>query len=376
MAGLQKLLVPAVVAALVVAAGLVFLRGEEQRTLTASFPRAISLYEGSEVRVLGVPVGEITSVTPTGTTVEVAMSIEEGVKVPADAQAVIVSPSVVGDRFVQLTPVYTGGPVLPDGARLGLERTSTPLELDEIYRSLDELTVALGPRGANREGALTRLLDSAARNWGGQGKAFHETVADLGKFTGTLENNKEELFGTARRLEAFVSTLARNDQTVRDFNQSLAQVSRMLAGERDELSASLRNLAIAMTEVSSFVRENRAMLGRNIRGLNRVTKTLVDQRDALDEILRVGPGALTNFQHVYNPQAGTHDTRANMGNLGHVLETDPALFFCTMVEQARPDSGACDIIKQALPRAGTFGDGASQYEVVDPTLGGLVGVAR
>ena len=245
MAGLQKLLVPAVVAALVVAAGLVFLRGEEQRTLTASFPRAISLYEGSEVRVLGVPVGEITSVTPTGTTVEVAMSIEEGVKVPADAQAVIVSPSVVGDRFVQLTPVYTGGPVLPDGARLGLERTSTPLELDEIYRSLDELTVALGPRGANREGALTRLLDSAARNWGGQGKAFHETVADLGKFTGTLENNKEELFGTARRLEAFVSTLARNDQTVRDFNQSLAQVSRMLAGERDELSASLRNLAIA-----------------------------------------------------------------------------------------------------------------------------------
>ena len=37
------------------------------------------------------------------------MSYDAEVNVPADAQAVIVAPSIVGDRFVQLTPVYKRG---------------------------------------------------------------------------------------------------------------------------------------------------------------------------------------------------------------------------------------------------------------------------
>src|SRR5699024_8026022 len=109
--------------------------------------------------------------------------------VPADAKALIVAPSVVGDRFIQLTPAYQGGPKLEDGAELGLKDTSTPLELDQIYKSLDQLTVALGPDGANSDGALTDLLSVAADNFDGQGKKFNQTITDLGKLTGTLENN-------------------------------------------------------------------------------------------------------------------------------------------------------------------------------------------
>ena len=33
-------------------------------TLTASFPRTVSLYEGSDVRILGVPVGKVETVAP------------------------------------------------------------------------------------------------------------------------------------------------------------------------------------------------------------------------------------------------------------------------------------------------------------------------
>ena len=91
--------------ALLVAAAFTFLGGEERKTLTAHFPRTVSIYEGSDVRVLGVPVGTVDTVTPSGTDVTVTMSYDAGVKVPEDAAAVIVSPSIVGDRFVQLTPV-------------------------------------------------------------------------------------------------------------------------------------------------------------------------------------------------------------------------------------------------------------------------------
>ncbi len=159
----------------------------------------MSLYEGSDVRVLGVAVGKIESVTPEGTRVKVVLKYDGDIKIPADAQAVIISPSIVGDRYVQLTPVYDGGDVLEDNVSLDESRTAVPLELDQIYSSLDRLTVALGPNGANANGALTDLLESTAANFGGQGAKFRQTLADFSTLSETLDDNKEELFGSLDR---------------------------------------------------------------------------------------------------------------------------------------------------------------------------------
>jgi phospholipid/cholesterol/gamma-HCH transport system substrate-binding protein len=376
--------VPVIVVALLAAGAWTFLLGgSETKTLTAHFPRTVSIYEGSDVRVLGVPIGTVDTVTPSGTDVVVTMTYDADVKIPEDAAAVIVSPSIVGDRYVQLTPVYTDGPELPDGATLETDRTAVPLELDEIYQSLDDLTVALGPNGANAKGALTDLLETTAANFGGQGAKFHQTIEDFSQLTGTLDDNKEELFGSARSLEGFIKTLADNDETVRQFNDSLASVSQMLSGERGELAASLRNLAVAMKQVSGFVKENRAILGRNIKGLNRVAKVLVKQRDALDEVLSAAPVALNNLALTYNPQAGTLDTRANLQMIGDQITSDPATFLCGIISQAdkpkQSNGQACSVIQDILkdlpaaPRVAAFArDQQREPEQYDPTLGGLV----
>jgi phospholipid/cholesterol/gamma-HCH transport system substrate-binding protein len=385
MDGLRRFFVPALIVGLLVAAVVTFkpgFGGEERKTIVAHFPRAVSVFVGSDVRVLGVAVGTVEEVTPSGTDVEVTMSYDAEVQLPEDASAVIIAPSIVGDRFVQLTPAYDGGPVLADGAELSTDRTSMPLELDEVYSSLNDLNVALGPTGANRQGALSDLLEVTADNFGGQGAAFHQTIEDFGRFSQTLSNNREELFGTAEKLQSFLQTLAENDTTVRQFNRSLARISGMLSGERQELAAALDNLGGALEQVSGFVRENREILGRNITGLNRVSKVLVKQRDSLDEILRAGPLALNNLALTYNPQAGTLDTRANIGELIGQIENDPALLLCSIVEQADNPANACDIIKKLLPgklpglagasRAAPFGAGARAGDRFDPLLGGLV----
>ena len=366
---------PLLVLAIVAAIAISTLTGDKTKHVSAVFEKSVSLYVGSDVRIMGVPVGKVTRVTPEATGVRVEMEYPAEVKIPVTAGAVIISPSIVGDRFVQFTPAWTEGASLPDDATLDLSRTRVPLELDEVYAGIDDLTVALGPQGANKTGALSDLLDSAAKNWGGQGEQFHQTITDIAAFTGTLDENKEEFFGTAAELEGFIETLASNDATVRRFNQSLAQVSELLGAERGELSASLRNLAVALDQVQAFVAENKDSLGRNIKGLAKVTRVLVKQRAALDEVLKVGPVALANLALTYNPQAGTLDTRANLDQIAGQIENDPALLLCTLLGQAPGGSQACDTLQDALPRPGQFSTGrttAPSPDRFDPTLAGLV----
>ncbi len=378
MRNVQRAAVPLVLTILVVAAFLVtFTGGEGDKKVTAFFPRTVSLYEGSDVRVLGVPVGRVESITPEGDRVRVEMSYDREVEIPETAKAVIISPAIVGDRYVQLTPAFKddGEKVMPDNAEIAAD-SQIPLELDQIYSSLDRLTVALGPNGANAEGALTDLLQVTADNFGGQGNQFNTTIKNFGRLSKTLDDNKEELFGSAAELQKFITTLAENDDTVRGFNDSLGRVSTLLAGEREELAGSLKNLAVALDEVGGFVQENRDVLGEDIRGLNRVAKVLVKQRDALNETLRVAPLALNNLQLTYNPDTGTLDTNANIGNLVTELTEHPSAVLCALVSANDNDGKLCDLIESLpLPRSATFGPGtgSSFGPGAGPSLGWILG---
>jgi phospholipid/cholesterol/gamma-HCH transport system substrate-binding protein len=377
MNAVKRLAVPLAILALVVAAGFTMFRsGDDTKTLTAHFPRTISIYEGSEVKVLGVGIGNVDKVTPSGTDVVVEMHYDSSIELPADAKAVIVAPSIVGDRYVQITPVYEGGPKLADGATLQTEDTSVPLELDQIYSSLDDLNVALGPNGANRNGALSDLLDVTAQNFGGQGAQFHQTIEDFSALSQTLDENKDELFGSARELEGFINTLATNDQTVRQFNQSLSSVSDLLSGEKEELAAALHNLSVGLGDVATFVRENRDILGKNIQHINRVAKVLVKQRVALDETLKDAPVALNNLALTYNPQAGTLDTNANLGELVNQITSDPATLVCGFLSQTDKSGQLCNLASQVLKRSAPFGTGSSYGQPFDQSLGGLVEVTQ
>jgi virulence factor Mce-like protein len=329
-------------------------------------------------------VGSVDSIDPEGDRVKVELSYESKYDVPADAKAVIISPAIVGDRYLQLTPAYVSGPVLADDAVLGLDRTAAPVELDTIYQSLDELSVALGPNGANDKGALNDLLGVAAENLDGNGATLNQTLHDVGLLTGTLSDNKDELFSTVTQLDRFVAMLARNDTSIRGFNSDLAQVSGVLADERHDLARALDNLGVALGSVSDFVDDNGRLLTKNVRGLTRVTRTLAKQRDALDQALRVAPLALNNLYLAYNPKTGTLDQRSNFGENVSQLVNDPALVLCAMVEQAGNPASACEAIKNLFATLPPLGqpsglpakDRPTEVEHIDRSLGGLFGGAR
>jgi phospholipid/cholesterol/gamma-HCH transport system substrate-binding protein len=286
---------------------------EELRHLTVDFPRTVSLYEGSDVRILGVPVGTVESVTPRGESVRVELSYEAKYDVPADAKAVIISPAIVGDRYVQLAPAYDGGPVMENDAHLDMARSEVPLELDEIYQSIDDLSVALGPEGANQNGALSRLLDASAANLDGNGEKLNQTLRDLSLLSGTLSNNKDELFAAVSQVEEFVHALKVNDDAVRETLEvaPLALTNLGLAGDpetgtlrdRDDLLRNITELTnnpqIAICSLISQDPDG----GELCRSLRPVLKLL--EQVPLDELLGrgapLGAGAGDRKQVVTTP---------------------------------------------------------------------------
>jgi phospholipid/cholesterol/gamma-HCH transport system substrate-binding protein len=315
------------------------------RSARAELVRAVGLYEGSDVRILGVKVGEVTSVRPRGDKVVVGFSYDGEYRVPADAKAVVVAPSVVSDRYLQLTPVYDGGPVLAEGAVIGIERTAVPVELDRIFSSLDDLNVALGPEGANKNGALSRLLDVGAANLEGQGTNINRTVEDLSAMLATLSDGRRDLFTTVQNLQVFTTALAASDREVRAFNQDLASVADQLAAERDDLALALDRLAVALAEITTFVEDNRAVLARDVEGLAEITGTLAKQRGAIAEVLEAGPVALSNLANSYNPSSGTLDTRNN-----EAQPDDPALYLCSFLTALGEPESICKDIERVLEK--------------------------
>lgn len=317
---------------LLVTTGVWWLTRGTGRTITGYFTSAVGVFPDNEVLILGVPVGRITSAQPQGPVVKVVMTIDDSVDVPANASAVVVSPSLVAGRSIQLTPAYTEGPKMPDGGVIPLERTAVPLGVDDLARAANDLATMLGPHGANRQGALSDLLDVGAGNLGGNGQAINDTIGNLAQLSATLAGSRKELFATITQLQSFVSTLAANDAQVRQFNSQLAEVSNFLAGERGDLGAALQQLSIALGEVAVFVQDNRAVLRSNVDRLIEVTAVLVRQRDALAQILDTAPTGLSNLSNAYNASSGTVDTRANLEE----LRSPPILLVCELLRRGTP----------------------------------------
>ncbi|GLZ39983.1 MCE family protein [Actinokineospora sp. NBRC 105648] len=344
-----RLVAIACVLGLVLAAALWWLlREPNQKRYTAEFTGVVGLYEANDVRVLGVKVGVVDKVTPRGDHVVVEMLVDRTVDVPADASAVIVAPSLVSDRYVQLAPAFTGGAVLATGAVIPRARTSTPLEVDDLYASLTRVSEALGPNGANKNGALSDLLNTLAKNLDGNGQAVHDTVTQLSQLSSTLSGNSDDLFATITQLQKFTTTLAGSDGQVRQFGDQLAEASKFLAGERGNLAAAVDQLGVALGTVQQFINDNRGRIKSNVDKLATVTQVLVDQRAALAETLDIAPLALSNVINTYNASSGTLDARANLNELAQ----PPIVTVCKLVRQgtAKPlPTTLADLCDQLAP---------------------------
>lgn len=249
--------------------------GGDTYEVTAFFPRAIGLFERSTVRVLGVEVGRVTEVSPEGDRVRVGMSIREDVKIPARATAVIVPISLISDRYVQLAPVWRGGPTLRDGDEIPLERGVAPAELDDLLATLKNFLEALEPGTPTEPGALGRFIQNADRALAGQGQALGTTIDALATLLAGLGDNVTSVDTLIVNLERLFTELSTHDVALQETNRGLAAVFGPLAQEQSALESGAASLAALVSELGRLVRDHRAELEADLL-------TLADATDALE----------------------------------------------------------------------------------------------
>ncbi|WP_422744559.1 MCE family protein [Mycobacterium sp. WMMD1722] len=303
--------------------------------LTAYFTSAVGLYPGDEVRIVGVPVGTIDSIEPRAQDVKITMTVDNGVKVPADAQALIISPNLVAARFIQLTPAYTGGPQMPDDGAISLDRTAVPVEWDEVKEQLTALSSQLGPQDGDVQGPLSSFVNQAADTFDGNGDSFRQALRELSQTAGRLGDSRTDLFGTVRNLQTLINALSNSNEQIVQFSNHVASVSQVLADSTADLDNTLGTLNQALVDVRELLGDNNEALIAQVGKLADFTQILTDHSDDIEQILHITPNGLANFYNIYNPAQGTVGGLLTLPNFAN-----PVQFICggTFDVGANPDN--------------------------------------
>ena len=309
-------------------AGLVLRSGKtETYEVTAYFEKAIGLFPNSDVNILGVPVGKIRSVEPTGSRVKVIMDISTEYKVPADAFAQIVPISVIADRFVQLHPPYTGGDVLQNGAVLDTDRTQIPAELDDVFKQLKKLLEAIEPGEEGEPGALGELIVQLNDALQDHEQDLKGTVVNTAALTGALSDAQADLSDLLVNLDQLFGKLAQRAGSIGSLNKNFAIVMSTLAASREDLEGTLANLADMTGEVGRVVERHGDRLGGDLRLAANILEKVVENRASVEESLSwlpvVGIG-LTNAHHGGDIDATDVRDNATAKLKCNVLEDLPA----------------------------------------------------
>lgn len=273
--------------------------------VTADFADTTGVYVGNDVTYLGVKVGEIVRIEPRGAAMRVVMHLAPQTRIPREAGAEILQGSLVTDRYVELGPAWTEGPILASGAHIAADRTRAPATVDEIAKAIDDLVLALdgGPDGRHGK-SLGDVLAATATTLDGNGPHLRAALAESRDALAMVNAKDGDLTAVVDNLVALVGVLTERDGRIRDFTTAAADTAEVLADQRQELGATLDSLDDLTRLANRFLKQNGDVLGEDLKGLADVVALVRSRQDSLAEAFDTMPTMAENFARAYDWDLG------------------------------------------------------------------------
>jgi phospholipid/cholesterol/gamma-HCH transport system substrate-binding protein len=297
--------------------------------VTAYFDNSNGVFAGDDVRIRGVNVGKIDKIEPEPSRVKITFWFDDKYRVPADAKAVVISPTLVTARAIQLTPAYHGGPAMADNAVIPEDRTAVPMEWDDLRKQLQRLTDMLQPSQPGGVSTLGALINTTADNVRGQGANIRDAIIRLSQTISALGDHSSDTFTTVKNLSALVSGLQDSTDVISQLNRNLAAVTEALADDPHAVGNAVKDLNDVVGEVQTFVADNRETVGTTSDKLTELSQTLIESLDDIKQALHATPTVAANAANLYQPAQGTLSGILAANNF-----SDPLTFLCGSIQAA------------------------------------------
>ncbi|MCU4184185.1 MCE family protein [Acidiferrimicrobium sp. IK] len=276
----------------VVVASLLNLDVSNKHTFHALFADASDLQAGDPVRIAGVKVGRVQSVTLHGVTQsEVTFAVDANQTLTGTTQADIEFENLFGQHNLTLVPGPAAAP-LRAGSVIPETRTKPALDLSDLFNGFQPLFQALTPDDVNQ------LTANIIGTFQGQSGSLAALVNEAGTLTNNLADHQKVINAVADNLTSLLKVVADHNGQLGQLVANFDTLSGQLSGERGLLSSALTNANGAVSALSGLTGSLQAPLENAVSSLNSVSSSVIANQQQITAAINELPNVLTHAAKV------------------------------------------------------------------------------
>jgi phospholipid/cholesterol/gamma-HCH transport system substrate-binding protein len=260
-------------------------------TYSARFTDVTSLNTGDDVRIAGVKVGQVDSISIVDRQqAEVRFTVQDDVRLPASVTATIKYRNLVGQRYISLA--QGTGPMnalLPPGGSIPLSRTQPALDLTELFNGFKPLFQALSPDDVNQ------LSFEIIQVFQGEGGTIDSLLANTAQLTSTIANKDKVVGQVIDNLNSVLTTVNAHSAQLSDLITTTQRLVSGLAADRQPISDAIGSLGDLATTTAGLLDEGRAPLKADIAGLGTLSRNLNANQGTVQHFIQFLPQKLSTI---------------------------------------------------------------------------------
>lgn len=262
------------------------LRFEGGKSYGAVFSNVTGLKSGNFVRIAGVEVGKVESISVNpDLTVNVDFQVDDSVVLTEGSRAVIRYDNLIGGRYLALENAPGSTKLLQPGQTIPIDRTAPALNLDALIGGFRPLFQALNPDQVNTlSGQLIQIFQ-------GQGGTIGSFLSQTAALTNTLAD-RDELFGqVVVNLNTVLGSLGDQRAEFGKAVDSLAVLVGSLSSRKKDISNSIVHGNAAAASLADLLSQARPPLTKTVTELDRTAGIVVADHEYVDNLLNTLPDA-------------------------------------------------------------------------------------
>jgi phospholipid/cholesterol/gamma-HCH transport system substrate-binding protein len=286
--------------------------GGKSYQVTVQFADVMDLVPQSAVKVDEVTVGRVEKIAVDGWTAQVTVRLKDSVQLPANATAELKQTSLLGEKYVALSPPENVAPQgkLVNGAVIPIARSTRTPEVEEV---LGALSLLLNGGGVAQLKVITTELNKATH---GNEAAIRDLVGQLNTFVGGLDAQKSQIVTALDAVDKLSGRLAAQRQDLAVALDHLPAGLKVLADQRAQLTTMLTALDRLGVVGTKVVRASKADTVANLAALKPTLTELTKAGDDLPNSLRL----LLSFPFPDNAASGA--IKGDYANLHATLDVN------------------------------------------------------